>query len=243
MGNLKLSKPLPPRDEPLCLTNLPPEIRIDILQRLFPKRRVYVSHRGSLVGLVLTHTVLSVSHQIRQEALPVLFDQLDVTMDDSMLAYLDPSKGLSPRLAGTVPYWTDLTITYNRGGPLLGGPLVQLHTDNDLLQSYTNETNPTRGFDISLLINTPNLKKLLVFVEVKNNELNVPPEYADDVKEDICRSLILYPSLDRLELRVRGKWVGDWSERLLTKRDGQWTIQSSTDGTRMPPFQGFQGLR
>ncbi|KAK3632791.1 hypothetical protein LTR56_016114 [Elasticomyces elasticus] len=230
MGNLKLNKPLPPRYEPLCLTNLPPEIRIDILQRLFPKRRVYVSHRGSLVGLVLTHAVLSVSHQIRKEALPILFDQLNVTMDDSMLAYLNPSKGLSPRLAGT-------SISFNRGGPLLGGPLVQLASDNDLLQSYTNETNPTRGFDISLLVNTPNLKKLLVFVEIKNNEDNLPPEYADAVKEDICRSLILYPTIDRLELRVRGKWGGDWSERLLIKRDGQWTMQSSIDEIRVLPFR------
>ncbi|KAK4959410.1 hypothetical protein LTR10_004214 [Elasticomyces elasticus] len=203
MGNLKVSKPLPPSDEPLCLTNLPAELRVDILQRLFPKRRVYVSHKGSLVGLILTHPILSVSHQIRKEALPILFDQLDVTVDDSMLAYLDPSKGLSPRLAGTVPYWTNLSITFNRGGPLLGGPLVQLAADNDLLQSYTNETNPNRGFDISLLVNTPNLKELLVFVEIKNNEDNLPPEYADAVKEDICRSLDVYLTLDRLELRVR----------------------------------------
>ncbi|KAK5693976.1 hypothetical protein LTR97_009594 [Elasticomyces elasticus] len=228
MGNLKVSKPLPPRDEPLSLTNLPAELRVDILKRLFPKRRV-------LVGLVLTHPVLSVSHQIRKEALSILFDQLDVTVDDSMLAYLDPSKGVSPRLAGTVPYWTNLTITLNQAGPVLGGPLV--HADNDLLQSYTNETNPTHGFDMSLLVNTPKLKKLLVFVEIKNNEVNVPPEYADDVKQDICRSLMLYPTLDRLELRVRGKWVGDWSERLFIKRDGQWTVQSSIDDTRMPPFR------
>ncbi|KAK3618126.1 hypothetical protein LTR56_024844 [Elasticomyces elasticus] len=158
-------------------------------------------------------------------------------MDDSMLAYLDPSKGLSPRLAGTVPYWTNLSITFNRGGPLLGGPLVQLAAENDLLQSYTNETKATRGFDISLLVNTPNLKKLLIFVEIKNNEDNLPPEYADAVKEDICRSLDVYPTLDRLELRVRGKWVGDWSERLLIKRDGQWTMQSSIDVTRVLPFR------